>query len=963
MKNHTNINTILVPFIFFFVLFSWIFMAMNAQNTTIQVNVGVILDFDSGSQKTDEFYWSCMNLALSDFYASNPHYKTRLVLLPGNSKGNVVGAAAAAVDLINNAEVQAIIGPVTSMQANFVVNVGYQAQVPILTFSASSPSLASLGSSFFFRLTQNDSIQVKAISNIVQNFGWRQVVPIFEDTSYGEGIIPFLIDALQTVEAHVPHRSVVSQSATDDQIEIELNRLKGMPTRVFIVHMNPHLCSRLFAKAKKIGMVSDGYVWIIASGISNRLSLMKHSHLNSMEGVLGIQTYIPRTLKLREFEKRWKMKFQQENPNVTKIKLDVYGFQAHDAVFALAMAVEQVGYTSIEYQKPSDSFKATDLDALKVSQYGQKLVGALSGIRFEGLAGDFNVVEGELQSSTYNIINVIGGKAKAIALWTPEKGMVVPTNTSKIFTNSKCIFGPIKWPGDPICVPRGWKIPTNGNKLKIGVPVKKGFEEFVRITKDPNTNTTTVTGFCIDVFLAAVKLLPYDLPHVFIPYENSNGSMNGTYDDLVYQVYLEKFDAVVGDTTIRANRSLYVDFTMPYTKSDVGMVVLIRDSTRKNAWIFMKPLTWGLWSTTLCFFIFIGFVVWVLEHRVNEDFRGPPSHQVGTSFWFSFSTMVFAHRERVVSNLARFVMTIWVFVMLIVTQSYTASLSSLLTVQQLMPTVTDLSDLLRNGDDVGYIENAFVREVLYEIGFNNTRLRVIKSAEDGDKELTKGTTKGGIAAFVGGTPLLKVFVAKYCSKYTMIGPISKTNGFAFVFPKRSPLVADMSSAILNLTEGKEILNLEATWLGNESICQGSSSANISGNSLGLESFWGLFLIAGVASVLALIIFFASFLYEHKHVLMPPNSRASIWRRIHALIEIFDDRDASSYTFRSSQPSNKIISVGDHGPNASPISNWPESPFSYTNHEDLDSVFGGQQTPAPGGASPEPVPTIELAITI
>ncbi|PRQ24196.1 putative periplasmic binding protein-like I [Rosa chinensis] len=910
-----------------------------------------------------------------------------------------------ALDMINNAQVQAIIGPGTSMQANFVVNVGDQAKVPILTFSASSPSLASLGSSFFFRLTQNDSIQVKAISDIVKNFGWRQVVPIFEDTSYGEGIIPFLIDALQAVEAHVPHRSVV---ATDDQIEIELNRLKGMPTRVFIVHMNPHLCSRLFARAKKIGMMSAGYVWIIASGISNHLSLMRHSHLNSMEGVLGIQTYIRRTLKLREFEKRWKMKFQQENPNVTKVKLDVYGFQAHDAVFGLAMAVEQVGYTSIEYQKPSDSLKATDLDAFKVSHYGKKLVGALSGVRFEGLAGDFNVVEGQLQSSTYNIINVIGGKAKEIALWTPEKRMV-PTNTSKIFTNSKCIFGPIKWPGDPICVPKGWEIPTKGNKLIIGVPVKKGFEEFVKITKDVNTNTTTVKGFCIDVFLAAVKLLPYDLPHVFVPYENSNGSMAGTYDELVYEVFLKKFDAVVGDTTIRANRSLYVDFTMPYTKSDVAIVMPIKDSTRKNAWIFMKPLTGGLWLTTLCFFIFIGCVVWVLEHRINEDFRGPPSHQVGTSIWFSFSTMVFSHRERVVSNLARFVMIIWVFVMLIVTQSYTASLSSLLTVQQLMPTVTDLSDLLRNGDDVGYIENAFVREVLYEIGFNNTRLRVIKSAEDGDKELTKGTAKGGIAAFVGGTPLLKVFVAKYCSKYTIIGPISKTNGFAFVrtlssycfcyrcasfkipkskrsivsncrylritgfffffwvalqvFPKRSPLVADMSSAILNLTEGKEILNLEATWLGNESICQGSSSANMSGNSLGLESFWGLFLIAGVASVLALIIFFSSFLYEHKHVLMPSNSRASIWRRIHALIEIFDDRDASSYTFRSSQPSNKIVSVGDHGPNASPISNWPECPFSYTNHGDLDPVFGGQQTPSTGGASPEPVPTIELAITI
>ncbi|XP_050364096.1 glutamate receptor 2.8-like [Argentina anserina] len=389
---------------------------------------------------------------------------------------------------------------------------------------------------------------------------------------------------------------------------------------------------------------------------------------------------------------------------------------------------------------------------------------------------------------------------------------------------------------------------------------------------------------------------------------------------------------------------------MPYTKSDIGMVMPISDTSSKNAWIFMKPLTWSLWLTILCFFIFIGFVVWVLEHRVNADFRGPLSHQVGTSFWFSFSTMVFSNRERVVSNLARFLMIVWVFVMLILTQSYTASLSSLLTVQQLSPAGTDLNVLLRNGDNVGYIENAFAREVLYEIGFNDSRLKVIKSAKDGDKELSRGTARGGIAALVAETPTLEVFVAKYCSKYTMVGPIAKTNGFAFVFPKRSPLVADMSSAILNVTEGKNILEIEAKWIKKQSNCQNAGSGNVSGNSLGLESFWGLFLVAGVTSVVALIIFFTSFLYKHKHVWMSLDSSTSIWERIRAVCELFDDRDASFNTLRSSQSSDRANDVGDHGLNASPTINWPESPFSYTNHGDLHSAFGGQQKAATRGAS-------------
>ncbi|CAK9163333.1 unnamed protein product [Ilex paraguariensis] len=66
-------------------------MAM-AQTTTIPVNVGLILDMDTMVGKK---WLSCISMALSDFYASNGHYRTRLVLNPRDSKNDVVGAASA----------------------------------------------------------------------------------------------------------------------------------------------------------------------------------------------------------------------------------------------------------------------------------------------------------------------------------------------------------------------------------------------------------------------------------------------------------------------------------------------------------------------------------------------------------------------------------------------------------------------------------------------------------------------------------------------------------------------------------------------------------------------------------------------------------------------------------------------------------------------------------------------------
>jgi ionotropic glutamate receptor len=108
-------------------------------------------------------------------------------------------------------------------------------------------------------------------------------------------------------------------------------------------------------------------------------------------------------------------------------------------------------------------------------------------------------------------------------------------------------------------------------------------------------------------------------------------------------IEMQKFDAVVADTTIVANRSTYVDFTLPYSESGVSMVVLMKDNEKENIWIFLKPLSWDLWLTIGALSIFTGLTIWALEHRVNTRFRGPREQQIGMIFWFSFSTLILGY--------------------------------------------------------------------------------------------------------------------------------------------------------------------------------------------------------------------------------------------------------------------------------------------------------------------------------
>jgi hypothetical protein len=86
------------------------------------------------------------------------------------------------------------------------------------------------------------------------------------------------------------------------------------------------------------------------------------------------------------------------------------------------------------------------------------------------------------------------------------------------------------WSGGLQAMPKGWTYDAEEKPLKIGVPARGAFNQFVRLNYDKETNRTLISGFSIDVFKAVVERLPYKLPHVFVPF-------NGSYDEMVQQVH------------------------------------------------------------------------------------------------------------------------------------------------------------------------------------------------------------------------------------------------------------------------------------------------------------------------------------------------------------------------------------------------------------------------------------------
>ncbi|KAL7140530.1 hypothetical protein ABFS83_09G125400 [Erythranthe nasuta] len=846
----------------------------NAQrNTTFQV--GVILDADSLVARIG---MTSLTLCLADFYLSNSNYSTRLVLHTRDSKGRVTDAASTALSLLKDVQVDAIIGPQKSAQATFVIGLGDAANVPIISFSATSPSLHPQ-TPYFVQTALNDAAQVDAAAAVVKYFRWYQIVLVYEDSEFGNGITPYLANAFQQVNARVSYRSIIPVSASDDFILQELYKMKTMQTRVFVVHTSSVLASRIFLKAKEAEMTSDGYAWIVTSGIMDLFYSLNSSVVESMQGVVGVKPLIPRSSKLNSTTVRWRKKLADDNPGITpQEEINLYGLWAYDTLWALAMAAEKTGF-----KEPSSSPNSTDVFSTGISQTGPKLLAAILDTKFEGLAGNFQLVNGQLKQSSFEILNVNGKALRQVGIWTS-----FVQSSSQAYGNVTGFTGEklenIIWPGESRNVPKGWEVPLSGKKLRVGVPSVAGFPEFVKVERDPKTNSTTITGLYIDLFDAIMAALPYAVRYEYVPF-------TGSYDDLPYQVSIGKYDCAVGDITITATRSEFVVFTLPIEDGGVTRTQKIQyGNDPSDKWFFFRPLKWELWLTILALFIFTGCALWILERKFNIAFRGRLEGHTGLIFYIPFMSLVFAHRENIVTNLARVVVVVWIFVILVLSSTYTASLSARLTVFKIQQGDTDINTLIGSGDYVGCRNGTFLVEFLQNLGFDQTKIRTYKLPEDFDAALSKGSEKGGITAMFSRTPYADLFLSKYCNRYMKFGSPYLTEGIAFGFPKGSPLVGDVSSAITKLTDNHRISEIKSRWI-RQSGCTDNDPSQLGWTDIGLGSFKILFAITGVVTTTCVLLFLVSFLSKNsEHVRDIYNGNERAWFKVRLLCELFNERD-------------------------------------------------------------------------
>ncbi|KAJ0791092.1 putative periplasmic binding protein-like I [Helianthus annuus] len=529
----------------------------------------------------------------------------------------------------------AVIGPYGTVMGHTFSSLASELQVPVLSYT-SLDVLSPLQYPYHLQTAPNDLYQMTAIAEMISYFSYREVTAIYtDDEQYRNGIYK-LGELLSQKRRKLSYKATLPpvSRVTSQDIYNVLVKVRSMESRVVVVHTYLKTGPLVFEIAKRLGMMKKGYVWIATTWLPTFLESngISSEDASVLQGVLTLQPHIPESNKKREFERRWK------NLSNGSVGLNLDGLYAYDTVQMVAHALDKffdeggkVSFTNESHISGLKIIKGWTLGAFRIFDGGKQLLTNLLQTNMSGLTGPvgFNPDRSVIHPS-YDIVNVVGNQISLLGYWSNHSGLSVqspetlyakPSNRS----SSNQHLTSVVWPGNTTDRPRGWEFSNNGRPLRIGVPITPRFKE--NFTK-PNGSDYDIHGFSMDVFLAALKLVPYQVPYEFVVFKE--GHKNLDYTDLVNKVAHNVFDALVGDISIITKRIKIVDFTQPYVES--GLVVLVpikKLNSRSTFW----PYTPQMWVVSMCFFILIGVVMWILEHTQNDEFGGTPKKQLVTILW------------------------------------------------------------------------------------------------------------------------------------------------------------------------------------------------------------------------------------------------------------------------------------------------------------------------------------------
>ncbi len=253
-----------------------------------------------------------------------------------------------------------------------------------------------------------------------------------------------------------------------------------------------------------------------------------------------------------------------------------------------------------------------------------------------------------------------------------------------------------------------------------------------------------------------------------------------------------KIDIAVAALTVTSAREEILDFTSAFYGTGLGIAVASGE-TASFAPVMRTLTSFNFLRAVLALIglaLVVGFVVWLLERRHNEEFGGGVAKGLSSSVWWTTVAMtqrgIGQQGPRTMPG--RFVAMLWMVGSIITIAVFTAAITSALTVRHLQGAVQGVTDLSKVR--VGAVAGSSTEETL-------KKLRIAFDSFPTARDGLKAIRDGDLDAFVYDRPLLAWTINQdFRRSIELLDVVFDQQHYAFALPAGSPLRKPVSVTLL-----------------------------------------------------------------------------------------------------------------------------------------------------------------------